>query len=82
MDINYINIAVIIINILIGIVVYIIKQLYADLKLQLKEHAVEIARVKEEYVRRDDQRDFRDAIFARLDRMEQNWAMKLNAVSR
>jgi hypothetical protein len=70
----------IIINLLFGGVIWFMKQAYTDLKNQVKEHQHELDKVKETYFKKEDFREFKDELWVRLDKIEINWADKLNGL--
>lgn len=67
-----------IINLLLGGVLWFMKQTYSDMKEQLKDTKAELDRVKDTYFKKEDFREFKDELWTRLDKMEVNWATKLN----
>jgi len=75
---EYIATAGIIINLLFGGVIWFMKQAYSDLKNQVKEHKQELDNVKDKYFKKEDFRDFKDELWTRLDKMEINWAQRIN----
>ena len=68
----------VVINLLLGGVIWFMKQAYSDLKEQVKEHRVELDRVKDTYFKKEDFREFKDELWTRLDKMEVSWTHKLN----
>jgi hypothetical protein len=78
MDPTTFALAGVIINLLLGGVVWFMKQAYNDLKEQVKEHKVELDKVKDTYFKKEDFRDFKEELWTRLDKMEVNWAAKIN----
>lgn len=67
-----------IINLLLGGVIYLMKQSYDDLKATVKEHKADLDKVKDTYFKREDFREFKEELWTRLDKMEVNWAHKVN----
>jgi hypothetical protein len=68
----------VIINLLLGGVLWFMKQTYADLKEAVKEHKQELDKVKDTYFKKEDFREFKDELWTRLDKMEVSWTSKLN----
>lgn len=75
---EYLALTGILINLLFGGVLWFMKQAYTDLKTQVKEHKIELDKVKETYFKKEDFRDFKDELWTRLDKMEINWAQKIH----
>ena len=78
MDPTTFALAGVVINLLLGGVVWFMKQAYNDLKDQVKEHKLELDKVKDTYFKKEDFRDFKEELWIRLDKMEVNWAAKIN----
>lgn len=78
MDSATFALAGVVINLLLGGVVWFMKQAYNDLKDQVKEHKQELDKVKDTYFKKEDFRDFKDELWTRLDKMEVNWATKIH----
>jgi len=57
-------------NALMGVAMYLLKNAHNDIKEQVKENRDAIARVKEEYFKKEDFREFKDELWGRLDRFE------------
>lgn len=68
----------VIINLLLGGVLWFMKQSYNDLKDTVKEHKQDLDKVKDTYFKREDFREFKEELWTRLDKMEVNWAHKVN----
>jgi deoxyhypusine synthase len=68
----------VLINLLLGGVLWFMRNTYADLKEQVKEHKQELDRVKDTYFKKEDFREFKDELWTRLDKMEINWTTQLN----
>lgn len=67
-----------VVNLLLGGVIWFMKQSYMDVKDELKEQKRELAVVKDTYFKKEDFREFKDELWTRLDKMEINWTEKLN----
>lgn len=67
-----------VINLLLGGVIWFMKQAYTDVKETVREQQKELDRVKDTYFKKEDFREFKDELWTRLDRMEINWTSKLN----
>lgn len=67
-----------VINLLLGGVIWFMKQSYNDLKDTVKEHKADLDKVKDTYFKREDFREFKEELWTRLDKMEVNWAHKVN----
>lgn len=79
MDISStIAVAGVIINLLLGGVIWFMKTAYTDLKENQKELRQELTVVKDTYFKKEDFREFKDELWTRLDKMEVNWMDKLN----
>ena len=68
----------IIINLLLGGVIWFMKQAYQEIKETQKEQRTELAIVKDTYFKKEDFREFKEELWTRLDKMEVNWSGKLN----
>jgi hypothetical protein len=78
MDASLVTIGGVVINLLLGGVIWFMKQTYSDLKEQVKEHKTELDKVKDTYFKKEDFREFKDELWTRLDKMEINWTTQLN----
>lgn len=78
MESTTIAIGGVLVNLLLGGVLWFMKQSYAELKEQVKENKQELDRVKDTYFKKEDFREFKDELWTRLDRMEINWTTQLN----
>lgn len=67
-----------VINLLLGGVIWFMKHAYTDVKETVREQQKELDRVKDTYFKKEDFREFKDELWTRLDRMEINWTSKLN----
>lgn len=68
----------VLVNLLLGGVIWFMKQAYAEIKETQKEQKQELDKVKDTYFKKEDFREFKDELWVRLDRMEINWSDKLN----
>jgi hypothetical protein len=68
----------VLVNLLLGGVIWFMKQAYAEIKETQKEQKHELDKVKDTYFKKEDFREFKDELWVRLDRMEINWSDKLN----
>ncbi len=68
----------IVLNILLGGVIWFMKQAYQEVKETQKELRQELNTVKDTYFKKEDFREFKDELWTRLDKMEINWSEKLN----
>lgn len=78
MDPTLIAVSGVIINLLLGGVVWFMKNLYSETKTELKELKQDVDKVKDTYFKKEDFREFKDELWFRLDKMELNWTDKLN----
>ena len=60
----------IVINILMGIIMFFMKISYDDVKDQLKEHKQDIDKIKDTYIKKEDFREFKEELFVRLDEIK------------
>lgn len=58
------------INLLLGGVIWFMKQSYSDLKEQVKEHKLDLNGVKEHYFKKEDFIEFKLDLWKRLDKIE------------
>lgn len=59
-----------VVNGLMGVVMYLLRNAYNDLKAEVKENKHEIQRVKEASMKKEDFLDFKQELWNRLDRFE------------
>lgn len=78
MDPTFLDMGVVIVNLLLGGVIWFMKQTYTDIREQVKEQRNELDRVKDTYFKKEDFREFKDELWTRLDKMEVSWTHKLN----
>lgn len=71
-DSTYLAAAGFIINLLLGGVLWFMKQTYSDLKEKQKELSQEVEKLKEHAVRKDDFAEFKFELWKRLDKFEQH----------
>lgn len=57
-------------NGLMGLAVYLLKGVYNDVKEQLKNHQDEINHIKDNYLKKDDFKEFKDELWRRLDKID------------
>jgi len=69
-----------IINGLLGISMYFMKQNNDRNKQQLDEQRSDINHIKENYFKREEFRDFKDELWIRLDKMENTFERRLHEV--
>ena len=60
----------IVINILMGIIMFFMKISYDAVKDQLKEHKQDIDKIKDTYIKKEDFREFKEELFVRLDEIK------------
>lgn len=72
---------------LIGIALWMLKTMYSDLKLRIKEQEILIKAqqialhdVRETYFKKEDWKDFRDELWNRLDKMEHVFEQKIKEI--
>ncbi len=78
-----------IINIILGVLMYFMKQAHDNNKEQLTEQKValvklheEVAHVKDKYYKKEEFRDFKEELWHRLDKMELNFEKRVQEVNR
>lgn len=59
-----------IINVLLGIAMYFLKATHTEIKNQIRENRDEISKVREQAVKKEDFKEFKDELWNRLDRFE------------
>jgi hypothetical protein len=69
-----------IINGLLGVSLYFMKQNNDANKKQLEEQRADINHIKENYFKREEFRDFKDELWVRLDKMEHTFERRLHEV--
>lgn len=69
-----------IINGLLGVSMYFMKQNNDHNKQQLDEQRADINHIKENYFKREEFRDFKDELWIRLDKMENTFERRLHEV--
>lgn len=83
MDISStIAVAGVLINLLLGGVIWFMKDAYKDVKDAQKELRHDLTIVKDTYFKKEDFREFKDELWTRLDKMEVSWMERLNDVLR
>jgi len=69
-----------IINGLLGISMYFMKQNGDVVKKQIEDQRADINHIKENYFKREEFRDFKDELWVRLDKMEHTFERRLHEV--
>jgi hypothetical protein len=69
-----------IINGLMGVAMYFMKQNGDVVKKQLEDQRADINHIKENYFKREEFRDFKDELWVRLDKMEHTFERRLHEV--
>ena len=69
-----------IVNGLLGIAMYFMKQANDVTKEQLAEQRKDIIHIKDNYFKREEFRDFKDELWTRLDKMENTFERRLHEV--
>ena len=69
-----------IINGLLGVSMYFMKQNNDNNKKQLDDQRADIIHIKENYFKREEFRDFKDELWIRLDKMENTFERRLHEV--
>lgn len=69
-----------IINGLLGVSMYFMKQSGDNIKKQLDDQRADINHIKENYFKREEFRDFKDELWVRLDKMEHTFERRLHEV--
>lgn len=79
MDFSPFQAAMFIINCLLGVAAWAIKTNLSDLKSEIKTNRIDIEHVKEKYFKREDFTEFKQELWLRLDRFEQDVKAQLNS---
>jgi hypothetical protein len=69
-----------VINGLLGVSMYFMKQSGDTIKKQLDDQRADINHIKENYFKREEFRDFKDELWIRLDKMEHTFERRLHEV--
>lgn len=69
-----------IINGLLGVAMYFMKQANDNNKEQLNNQRQDIQHIKDNYFKREEFRDFKDELWTRLDKMENTFERRLHEV--
>jgi len=69
-----------ILNGLLGIAMYFMKQNNDVVKKQIEDQRADINHIKENYFKREEFRDFKDELWVRLDKMEHTFERRLHEV--
>jgi len=69
-----------IINGLLGVAMYFMKQANDTNKEQLNSQRQDIQHIKDTYFKREEFRDFKDELWTRLDKMENTFELRLHEV--
>ncbi len=69
-----------IINGLLGVSMYFMKQNNDVVKKQIEDQRTDINHIKENYFKREEFRDFKDELWVRLDKMEHTFERRLQEV--
>jgi hypothetical protein len=69
-----------VINGLLGVSMYFMKQSGDTIKKQLDDQRADINHIKENYFKREEFRDFKDELWVRLDKMEHTFERRLHEV--
>jgi len=70
-----------IINGLLGVAMYFMKQSNDNNKEQLNRQREDIQHIKDNYFKREEFRDFKDELWTRLDKMEHTFERRLHEVA-
>lgn len=70
----------IIINGVLGVAMYFMKQAHDHTKDQLQEQKEDIKHIKDNYFKREEFREFKDELWVRLDKMENTFERRLHEV--
>lgn len=65
-----ISVVSLIVNVLMGLIMFFAKYTVDDLKDKLKVHQEAIDRIRDTYIKREDFREFKEELFVRLDEMK------------
>lgn len=65
-----ISLVSLIVNVLMGLIMFFAKYTVDDLKDKLKVHQEAIDRIRDTYIKREDFREFKEELFVRLDEMK------------
>lgn len=69
-----------VINGVLGVAMFFMKQHTEGLKKQLDEHRDDIKHIKDYYFKREEFREFKDELWSRLDRMENSFERRVKEV--
>jgi hypothetical protein len=78
MDATVAAVGGVVINILLGGVIWFMKNSYNEIKDQVRKQQDDLERVKDTYFKKEDFREFKNELWVRLDKMEKSWSEKLN----
>lgn len=65
-----VSVALFIINALLGLAMWALRQQYTDVKEQLRSNSQAIDNVKEHYFKKEDFKDFKEELWKRFDKLE------------
>ena len=71
---------VVVIQALMGIIIWFLKAAYMDIKLKQKEQDRDLLDIREHYFKKEDWKDFRNELWLRLDRMEKSFEDKIKCL--
>lgn len=80
MNFDMITFGVSLVNLLLGGMVWLMRQAYLEIKDEQKLHKIELDKVKDTYFKKEDFKEFKDELWTRLDKLENHWAEKLNNI--
>jgi hypothetical protein len=69
-------------NVLLGIIMYFMKQNSDGLRDRLAKVEDDVGKVKDTYFKKEDFREFKDELWTRLDKMENTFERRLHEVSK
>lgn len=79
MDGSMVQLVLLAFNCLLGVAAWAIKTNLSDLKSEIKTNRLDIEHVKDKYFKREDFTEFKQELWLRLDRFEQDVKAQLNS---
>lgn len=76
------TLAIFVINGLLGVVCYFLKAEHRDLKDRCSRFELELSLVKDKYFKKEDFNDFKKELWARLDRMEDDFKHQIQELKK
>ena len=73
-----VTIVLFVINVVLGVAMWALKQTFSQIKDQATEHSRAINHIKEHYFKKEDFREFKEELWSRFDKLERKVEERVN----